>query len=323
MTSARSVLLLGGWALGTFGTFGTSGTLGPVVTFGGSPVSADPGPALAALAPAEDARKAVALGPSGEVYAPDPSGAWIRSQAISTADPLALAGRAGGSIVAIGDGVVYRLADNGWTAIRLVQKGKAVMSTGDRAVAAVGRQLFALDKTAGGEPAKLALAPAPVLAIGSGPRGVVIATERGLLRLEGTSFKRLERAPRRVVRLISDRWALIDRGAVNLQTGTTTSWPTGLTVEIAAADGEALVAIGATRAGLELVTVAASKVIRDPIANTAGAKPVGVVLDKTGRATVAFADGRLARRDRGTWTLITVREALPAPRPGPAPATSR
>ena len=125
MTSARSVLLLGGWALGTFGTFGTSGTLGPVVTFGGSPVSADPGPALAALAPAEDARKAVALGPSGEVYAPDPSGAWIRSQAISTADPLALAGRAGGSIVAIGDGVVYRLADNGWTAIRLVQKGKA------------------------------------------------------------------------------------------------------------------------------------------------------------------------------------------------------
>lgn len=310
MTSARSALLAFAGALGTLATQGGA---------------ASAGPALAALAPApvDDARKAVALGPSGEVYAPDPSGDWVRGQAISTADTLALAGRSGGSIVAIGEGVVYRLADNGWTAIRLVQKGKAVMSGGDRAVAAVGRQLFALDKTAGGEPAKLALAPAPVLAIGSGTRGVVIATERGLLRLDGTTFKRLERAPRRVARLISDRWALVDRGAVNLQTGTTTSWPTGLSVEIAAAvDGDGLVAVGATRAGLELVTLAASKLVRDPIANTAGAKPVGVVLDKAGRATVALADGRLARRDRGTWTTITVREALPGPKPGPAPATS-
>lgn len=280
------------------------------------------GPALVALAPADDARKAIALGPDGQVYAPDGKGEWIRSQAISTADPLAVAGRAGTAVVALGDGVVYRLADNGWSAIRLVQKGKAVMSGGDRAVAAVGRQLFALDKTAGGEPAKLALAPEPVLAIGSGAKGVVVVTARGLLRLNGTAFKRIDR-PRRVDRLISDRWALTDRGAIDLRGGAITTWPAGLSVDIAAAaPGEGIVGVGVTRAGLELVTIAKAKVLRDPIAGTAGARPAGVVLDGTGRATVALTDGRLLHRDRGTWSTTTIRDALPAERPGAAPATS-
>lgn len=280
------------------------------------------GPALVALAPAEDARKAIALGPAGEVYAPDGKGEWIRNQAISTADPLAVAGRAGPAVVALGDGVVYRLADNGWSAIRLVQKGKAVMSGGGRAVAAVGRQLFALDRTAGGEPAKLALAPDPVLAIGSGAKGVVVITARGLLRLDGAAFKRIDR-PRRVERLISDRWALADRGAIDLRGGAITAWPAGLSVEVAApAPDDGLVAVGVTRAGLELVTIAKAKVVRDPIAGTAGAKPAGVVLDKSGRATVALSDGRMLHRERGSWSTTTIRDSLPADRPGAAPATS-
>lgn len=288
-----------------------------------TPAVAQPrSPALVAMAPADDARKAVALGPDGEVYAPDGKGAWIRSQAISTADPVALAGRAGASVVALGDGVVYRLAENGWSAIRLVQKGKAVMSVGAWATAAVGRQLFALDKSAGGEPAKLALAPDPVLAIGSGAKSVVIVTARGLLRLDGKAWKRIDR-PRRVDRLISDRWALADRGVIDLRGGGSTAWPAGLSVEVAApAPEDGLVAVGVTRAGLELVTVAKAKLVRDPIAGTAGATPVGVVLDKSGRATVALADGRILTRDRGTWSSTQIRDALPAERPGAAPATS-
>ncbi len=282
-----------------------------------------PGLSLAALVPADDARKAVAIGPAGQVYTPDASGDWVRTQAISTADTLGSAGRAGGHVVAVGEGVVYRLAANGWTAIRLVQKGKAMMSGGARAVAAVGRQLFALDKTAGGEPFKLALAPSPVLALGSGANSVVIATERGLLRLEGTAFRPIPRSPRRVEKLISDRWALVDRGAVDLRTGKTTPWPAGLSVGVAApAPEDGLVAVGSTRAGLELLTVGRAKLVRDPIDGTAGARAVGVVIDKSGRATVALTDGRLARRDRGTWNLTTVREALPTPREGAAPATS-
>ncbi|CAN5833456.1 hypothetical protein BH11MYX3_BH11MYX3_36570 [soil metagenome] len=299
------------------------GVLGVLGTAGLASARPAPGPSLVALAPADDARKAIAIGPGGQVYAPDAAGDWVRTQAISTADTLGVAGRAGGHVVAIGDGVVYRLAANGWTAIRLVQKGKAVMSGGTRAVAAVGRQLFALDKTAGGEPFKLALAPQPVLAIGSGARSVVIATERGLLRLEGTTFKPVARSPRRVDRLISDRWALIARGAVDLRGGKITAWPAGLSIGVAAVGpDDRLVAVGSTRAGLELVTLVGAKLVRDPIAGTAGARAVGVVVDKGGRATVALTDGRLARRDRGTWALTTVREALPEPRVGAAPATS-
>lgn len=281
---------------------------------------------IAALAPppGDDARQAVVLGEGGEVFAPTAGGDYVRTRAFATADAPDLAGRAGGAVVAIGDGVVYRLADNGWTAIRLVQKGKAVMSGGKRAVAAVGRQLFALDRTAGGEPAKLALAPAPVLAIASGDTGVVIQTDRGLMRLDGGRFKRLDRAPRRIARLVSDRWALVSRGAVDLRTGTTTAWPAGLTVRVAAAgpDAATLAAVASTRSGLELVTISGTKIVRDPIAGTQGAKPVGVALDKAGRAVVALADGRVARRERGTWTLAQVRDELPAPRPGAGPATS-
>lgn len=274
--------------------------------------------------PGDDARKAVVLGGGGEVFAPDASGDYVRTRAFATADTPALAGRAGGAVVALGDGVVYRLADNGWTAIRLVQKGKAVMSGGKRSVAAVGRQLFALDKTAGGEPAKLALAPGPVLAIASGEAGVVIQTDRGLLRLDGTAWKRLDRAPRRITRLVSERWALSDRGAVDLKTGTTTAWPSGATVQVTAAgpDAATLAAIATTRTGLELVTLTGTKLVRDPIAGTQGAKAVGVALDKAGRAVVALADGRIARRERGAWAISTVRDALPPPRPGSPPATS-
>jgi hypothetical protein len=283
------------------------------------------GPALIALAPAaaDDARKAIAIGPAGQVYTPGASGEWIRTQPIATADTLVVAGRAGSNVVAIGDGVVYRLADNGWSAIRLAQKGKAVMSAGRGSVAAVGRQVFALDRSAGGEPLKLALAPRPVLAIGSGEAGVVIQTDRAVLRLEGAAFKRLDRAPRRITRLVSDRWALVDRGAADLRSGTTTSWPAGLTIQLAAAGtGTTLVAIGSTRTGLELVTLAGTKLTRDPIADTAGAKAVGVVVDKVGRATVALADGRLARRERDAWTITAVREELPVARPGSPPAVS-
>jgi hypothetical protein len=274
--------------------------------------------------PGDDARKAVVLGKHGEVYAPDASGDYVRTKAFATADVPALAGRAGGAVVALGDGVVYRLADNGWTAIRLVQKGKALMSGGKRSVAVVGRQLFALDRTAGGEPAKLALAPRPVLAIASGDRGVVILTDRGLLRLQGTAFKRVPRAPRRIAHLVSDRWALADRGAVDLTTGATTAWPAGLSNQSPAAgpDAAPLAAIGATRTGLELVTLAGRKLVRDPIADTRGAKAVGVAVDKAGRAVVALADGRVARRERGTWTLSSVRDELPPARPGSGPATA-
>jgi hypothetical protein len=290
------------------------------VLFAASPVEA--APVLAALAPAPggDAREAVAIGPGGEVYRPDGKGAWVRSLPIATAGAIAHAGTAGEAVVAIAEGTVYRLAANGWSALRLVQKGKAVMSSGSRAVAAVGRQLFALDRMVNGEPAKLALAPAAVLAIGGGAV-TVIATERGLYRYDGRGFKQVQRGPRRVDRLVGDRWALLDGGLVDVSTGARARLPAGLTLGIASVGPDGPVAVGTGPDGLVLVTVKGTKVDTSPLPpSLRGALAVGVVADQAGRVTVALQDGRLALRNGGTWTEAAARDALPAPRPGSPPA---
>jgi len=314
---------------------------------------------LVAIAPADDARRAIALGAGGEVYEPDGKGAWVHRLPSTTADRLVSAGRTAGPgspVVALGDGVVYRLAANGWSAIRLAQKGKAILGSGARSLAAVGRQLFALDALTRGEPTRLALAPANIVAIGAGARGVVIATDSGAWRFDGKQLVALEGAPSRM-RLISDRWAIVDRGAIDLTAAQTTSrsgarpgartsartsaktgaqtsakatvkiaanviaWPTGLTIGAAAvAPDGALVAIGSTRAGLELVTLRGGKLARDPLGVTGTA--VGVVVDRAGRAAVALSDGRIAVRDKAGWTTTEVTDETPPEHPGAPPATS-
>jgi len=274
---------------------------------------------LAALAPADDARRAIAIGPSGEVYEPDGKGAWVHRLPSWTASPVVAAGRAGNTVVVFGDGAVYRLAANGWSAIRLTQRGRSIMSPGRRSLAAVGRQLFALDPLTRGEPAKLALASSTILAIGAGAKTVVLATETGMFRLDGGKLTALPAAPRRP-RLVSDRWAIVDRGAVDLTTNKLTAWPGGLTIGVAATTDDALVAIGAGHAGLELVTLRAGKLARDPLGLAGTA--VGLVVDRAGRAVVALADGRIALREPGGWTATEVSDDTPAEHPGAPPATS-
>ncbi|MDX2090161.1 MAG: hypothetical protein SFX73_20045 [Kofleriaceae bacterium] len=279
-------------------------------------------PVLAALAPSPggDAREALAIGPAGEVYRPDGKGAWVRALPVSTAGEIVDVGTAGEAVVALANGTVYRLAANGWSALRLVQKGKAVMSSGSRAVAAVGRQLFALDRTVNGEPAKLALAPATVQAIGGGAV-MVIATERGLYRYDGRGFKQVTRGPRRVDRLVGDRWALHEGGLLDVSTGTRARLPDGVTLSVASVGPDGPVAVGSGPDGLVLVTVKGKKVDTVPLPGSLrGAVVVGVVADKAGRATVALRNGRLAIRDGGTWLEATARDALPGPRPGAPPA---
>jgi hypothetical protein len=285
------------------------------------PPAVPPAGRLAALVPADDARRAIAIGRGGEVYEPDGNGAWIRRMPCTTATPVIAAGRAGGAIVALGDGVIYRLAANGWSAIRLMQHGKAILGSGPRALAAVGRQLFALEPLARGEPTRLAQAPAAIVAIGAGPTAAVIATESALFRLTGNKLVALPGAPA-APRPISDRWWLIDRAAADLTTGRLTAWPDDLRIGPAAAGpGDALAAVGRRSDGLVLVTIAAGKLALDPLGITGDA--VGVVVDRAGRAVVALDDGRLAVRGPAGWTTTTVVDEPAAAHPGAAPAISK
>ncbi len=301
--------------------------------------SAQGAPELAALAPApaqtDDARRAVAIGPQGEVYEGDGKGAWVRRQRITTAGTITHAARAGGAVVALGEGVVYRLAPNGWSAIRLAQKGKAKLAGGWGAVAAVGRQLMALDRLAGGEPAKLGAAAGEILLVGAG-RTVVVATERGLFRLDGARMSPIG-APKHARMLVGDRWAIVDGGAVDLRTGKTTAWPAGVSIEVAAlGHDDRLIAVARVAGKLELFAVGTGKLERAPIAaaepgqsgaaladEVVAGTPVGVAVDRAGRAVVAFRDGRIAVREGTAWTTVAASVELPAPRPGAPPAASR
>jgi hypothetical protein len=186
-------------------------------------------------------------------------------------------------------------------------------------VATVGRQVLALDRLAGGEPAKLGTAAGEILLVGSGT-AIVVATERGLFRIDGAKVAPIS-APRRAKLLVGDRWAVVDGGVVDLRTGKTTAWPGGAAIEVVeVGPEERLVAVVRIGGKLELVVVRAGKLERVPM-EAAGA-PVGVAVDRGGRAVVAFQDGRLAVRDGAVWTTVTVREELPTPRPGPPPAAS-
>ena len=275
---------------------------------------------LAALAPADDARRALVIGVDGEVFEPDGAGRWLRRLPCNTARPVVAAGRAGDAVVALGDGVVFRLAANGWSALRLAQRGKAILGSGRRAVAAVGRQLFSLEALTGGEPTRLALAPAPIVALSGGARTIVVTTA-GAYRLDGARLVPLRGLPAGA-RPVSDRFALVERGVVDLATSRITRWPGELTVGVTAeAPDDGLVAMATGPAGLELVTLRRGAITRDPLGLAGTA--VGVVVDRAARAVVALADGRVAIRDRGGWTTTQVAEADVPPRPGAAPARSR
>jgi hypothetical protein len=353
----------------------------------------------------DDARGAIAIGPTGEVYEAA-KGAWTRTHAITTSDKVDRVGRAGG-VVVLADGAVYKLADNGWSALRLTQKGKAVMSSGARSVGAVGRQLFALDRSSNGEPQKLGQAPSNVLAIGASEKSIVIATDKGLFRSSNAAttgiattgaFKPIARAPKRVDRLLDDRFALTDRGVADLESGAVTAWPTGFRVSAATVvvvsraslalegtasvnasapipddtdaaptsaagkgakgkaakgakgkkvparapksrptktgSGALVIAVGTSRGAPTLVVVDGATVQTETIdvdapsasspksTKKSAPLPVGVVADRAGRISVAFANGVIVVREKAAWTTSMIDESLPSPKPGSPPAQS-
>ena len=277
-------------------------------------------PILATLAPATDARRAIAIGPAGQVYEPDGKGAWVRTHAGGLAAEVVASATAGGSVIAgAKNAPPFRLRGGAWNALDLGLKAKAILGAGSRAVAAVGKGVFALD---GAVPKKLAEAPAPVLALGSSKAGVVIATDRGLLRLQGTAFKPVK-GPKRVQALLDDRWALVDRGALDLKTMKAYTWPAGLRVGDAMVVGDGLVAVASHGKALELVTIKAGALAHEKVPAPDPSAVVGVVADAAGRVVIAMRDGTLAVRDGASWTATTVRESLAPAKPGPAPATSK
>ncbi|HUS30024.1 MAG TPA: hypothetical protein VMZ53_16070 [Kofleriaceae bacterium] len=279
-----------------------------------------------------DARKAIAVGPQGQVYEPDGKGAWVRKKAGGTGDEIIGAQSANGTIVADAKGSsMFRLEDNGWTSIRVAQKGGAILGAGTRLLAAAGKTIFALDKRS---PTKLAEAPLPVLAVaGTIGGGVVVATAKGFFGLQGTAFKQIKNAPRGGT-LLSDRFLLVSNGVFDLKTQRTLTWPAGLKItDTALVGADMLVAVGSRGKTFELVTVKASGAVvvakkgaakgakgaagggaagggaagggaaggggadTETIPLPNASRVVGLVADKAGRVVVATRDGHIAVRE--------------------------
>jgi len=197
------------------------------------------------------------------------------------------------------------------------------MSRGPRAVGAVGKQLYALDRWKAGEPEKLATAGSTVLAIGAG-KTVVVATDKGVFRVAGNKVTAIPGIAG-ARSFAGDRWALTHDAVIDLGSKKRTAWPAGAKVTATCVDNDTLHAV-ATQGGklVHLELRGAGPIRQTPVEGAlAGAHAVDVVVDRAGRIVIAMSDGRLLVGDKSTWTAATVRDALPDPHPGSPPATSR
>jgi hypothetical protein len=258
---------------------------------------------------------AIVIGSAGETYEPDGKGAWIRHADGGIAGEVVAATRAGDVAIAgvTGEPPFERLA-TGWSVMNLGLHASALLGRGPRATAAVGKTIFALER---GKATKLADAPAPVTALAASPTAIVVETDRGLARWQGAKWAPLAKAPHHVEMLLDARWAIVEHGVVELETGKLVAWPAGVHVVAATVAGDAVFAASAH----DLVTVKDGVATREAL--PALASPiVGIAADRAGRVLIATRGGQLAQRVSGAWTTSELRDEPPAVHAGPPPAES-
>src|SRR6185295_12714009 len=117
-------------------------------------------------------------------------------------------------------------------------------------------------------------------------------------------------APNVVMRLFDDRWAQVPGAAFDLKTRKMIAWPTGAAIGAVATAGDRLWLVATIGSGaaakLELFAIAGGKLTRTPIAIPAPiAVPVGLVVDRADRVTIALADGRIVTRTGQAWAVAT------------------
>lgn len=271
-----------------------------------------------------DVRKATLIGPSGQVYEPDGTGAWIHRVPGGMAADVTAAMRLAGNIVVTGRAApMYAFDGKLWKAAPIGQRGRVLVAAGPVPCIAIGAQIFVFEKKGW---VRVATAPAPIVALWAGSKtNLRIATATEVWTLRGGAFQKL--APATVATAFV---------GVNAPLAVTAS---GL-VEIDKAKAPVLAALtdlvgsaGAPKGGdtwlvtapagapLALTRLHAGKLapaIPTPLA--AGAALADVSVDSAGRVLLVTRAGEVHLWDGKAWSVGTLRTELPAPGRGPGPA---
>jgi hypothetical protein len=286
---------------------------------------------LAAIAPvADDVRRAIPVGPSGQVWEPDGAGTWTRTAEGGVAADVRGAVVAGTALVVAGKSApLFRREPIGWIAMRLGERGKSVVGIGPRPSIAIGRNIFVW---AGTSWKRIGRTGANVVALwAASETKIVVATEDGLVRFASGGFVAVPAAPA-VAGLGGGgptAWAVTaDGGAYEVATRRIhrpTVGGVALSVSLVAVSADATWALGSTPTGIALTRFhkgAWTEAIAPPIAADDAA--LAIVADTSGALLVGTRRGALHLRNAGgEWSTGTRNEALPAATPGPGPARGR
>ena len=281
-------------------------------------------PLAAATTPADDVRRTILVGPSGQVWDPDGQGGWTRTAGGGVAaevrgalvvDDLVIAGKAT---------PFYRRDAGVWYGLRLGERGKTVVGTGARPAVAIGKQIFVWNK---GSWTRLGTADRAVVALwAASDRKVFVATDRAVLRLAGT--KLVTHQPLAALTFAGPTpVALTADGVVHDLTTRAALAPTSDGVPVVAErvaappDGTPWI-LG--RAGADRVLVRRTRAGwegRPPPPLSTDDLVVHLAVDPAGRAVIVTAGGAvLLAAEDGTWTRGTLTTSLPLGKPGPGPA---
>jgi hypothetical protein len=274
------------------------------------------GAPIAAIAVGRDLAETRVIGPSGQVYAPDDQGRWIRTTGGGVAaDVHSAAISSLGVLVAGIAAPLYHLDLARWHAIRLGQRGKTVLGAGPSI--AVGPHVFVLVERRW---KRVGSVPGIVAAVwAKSPAQVVVATDRGVFRLQAGAFSR--------VSPMSARWlagpgplAIASRQAVHVATGAQIEFSGDATV--AAASAQHAVWIVELPDQRQLLRYRDGRVETTVLPLAQGRPIAAAAVTGSGQVLVATSDGELWSLEGTTWKSVQVVDVLVEKAPGPGPARS-